>query len=192
MEAGSEVPIHRFSIRRRLPWIISAWFLLQVLLNVAAALYLAVYPPPEPATLFDRMDLTVNTGVNAALAVGFWKVRPWAWSTALVLIPLYWTIHLWHMLVPIEGLMLWPFLMVDAAVVAYLLGPAGRAVFLVPEGRWERLSLLPPAMAGLALYALLAPVTGLGPAAVAAAAAALVGWWRALKARVGRGDALAP
>ena len=48
------------STRSRLPRAIAAWFFLQVLLNVTAAAYLTLNPPPEPATLFDKVDLTVT------------------------------------------------------------------------------------------------------------------------------------
>ncbi len=164
----------------RLAKIISVWFFVQVLLNIAAALYLFLHPPDEPASWFDRIDLTINTGVNLALAVGFWRVKPWAWSTAVVLVPLYWTLHLWHMVVPDEGLLLWPFFLIDALILAYLLNPAGRSVFSAPEGRFKRASLLPPVMGALALYAALAPVLGLFVALVMGVGVVLVGWRRTI------------
>ena len=168
------------SIRNRLPRIIAAWFFVQVLLNIAAALYLFLHPPDEPASWFDRIDLTINTGINLALAVGFWKARSWAWPTAVVLVPLYWTLHLWHMVVPDEGLLLWPFLLIDALILAYLLNPAGRRVFSAPEGRFKRVSILPPVMGALALYAALAPVLGLFVALAMGVGVVLVGWRRTI------------
>jgi hypothetical protein len=168
------------SIRNRLPRIISIWFFIQVVLNVAAAAYLTLNPPPEPATLFDKIDLTINTGVNLALGIGFWKLRPWAWPTAVMLVPLYWTLHLWHMVVPAEGLLLWPFLLIDALILAWLLNPAGRRVFSAPEGRFRRFSYLPPVMGALALYASLAPVLGLFVALAMGVAVVVVGWRKAI------------
>jgi hypothetical protein len=156
--------------------LISLWFSLQVLLNVAIALYLTLYPPDVPVSWFERLDLAVNTGINAALATGFWRRTAWVWATAVWLVPLYWALHAWHMLVPAEGLMLWPFIMVDAVIMGYLLGPNGRQVLDVPPDRWQRLSLLPAPMFALGLYALLAPIIGLFIAAPAAAAVVVVGW----------------
>ena len=73
---------------RRVVRLVAAWFFLQVLLNVAAAAYLTLNPPPEPATLFDKIDLTINTGVNLALGVGFLGLKQWAWPTAVILVPI--------------------------------------------------------------------------------------------------------
>ena len=156
--------------------LISLWFSLQVLLNVAAALYLTLNPPDEPVSWFERFDLTVNTGINAALAIGFWRRNHWVWPTAVWLIPLYWALHAWHMLVPAEGLMLWPFLMVDAVILGWLLGEKGRQALDAQPGRWRRLSLLPAPMFALGLYALLAPVIGMFIAIAGAVAVVVVGW----------------
>ena len=185
LEPGTQNPERK----ARSPKIIAIWFSFQVLLNVAIALYLALHPPPEPATLFARIDLTVNTGVNAALAVGFWQRRSWAWSTAVVLVPLYWTLHLWHMLVPEEGLLLWPFLLVDAIILAWLLRPPGRRALGAYGNRFRHLAYLPPVMGGLALYAALAPLLGLFVAAPMGVTVVVVGWRRTLKGRAGHGDA---
>jgi len=160
--------------------LISLWFALQVLLNIAAAAYLTLHPPDEPVSWFERLDLTVNTGINAALAIGFWRRTAWAWSTAVWLVPLYWAFHAWHMLVPSEGVLLWPFLMVDAVIMSYLLAPKGRQVLDVPPDRWQRLSILPAPMFALGLYALLAPLIGMFIAIAAAAAVVVVGWRRAM------------
>lgn len=162
------------SIRNRLPRLIATWFFIQVVLNVAASLYLFLHPLDEPVSWFDRIDLTINTGFNMALAVGFWRVKPWAWATAVVLVPLYWTLHLWHMVIPEEGILLWPFLLIDAFILVWLLNPAGRRVFSAPEGRFKRLSLLPPVMGAVALYAALAPVLGLTVAAAMGVGVVLV------------------
>ena len=161
--------------------VISIWFALQVLLNVTAAIYLTLHPPDEPVSWFERSDLMVNTGINAALAIGFWRRTMWVWSTAVWLIPLYWTMHVWHMLVPAEGLLLWPFLMVDAVIMGYLLGQKGRQVLDTPPDRWQRLSLLPAPMFALALYALLAPVVGMFIAMAGAVAVVVVGWKKAIQ-----------
>ena len=162
--------------RARSLYFISIWFALQVVLNVTAALYLTFHPPDEPVSWFERLDLTVNTGINAALAIGFWRRTTWAWSTAVWLIPLYWALHAWHMVVPAEGLLLWPFLMVDAVIMGYLLASKGRQALDAPPDRWQRLSLLPPPMFALGLYALLAPIIGLFVALAAAIAVVAVGW----------------
>ncbi|MDF1535338.1 MAG: hypothetical protein P1S46_02410 [bacterium] len=50
-----------------MPKIIAIWFFLQVLLNIVIATYLFLHPPDEPPSWFDRLDLTVNTGINLAL-----------------------------------------------------------------------------------------------------------------------------
>jgi len=168
--------------------IIAIWFSLQVLLNVVIAAYLTIHPPDEPISWFERLDLTVNTGVNAALAIGIWRRAMWAWSSAVWLVPLYWALHAWHMLVPAEGLMLWPFLMVDAAILGYLLGYKGRLTLGAPPDHWPYLSLLPPPMFGLGLYALLAPVIGMFIALAGAAAVTVVGWRRAVPGKSRRGD----
>ncbi len=167
--------------RTRGPKILALWFAFQAFLNIAVTLYLAVSPPPEPATLFARIDLTLNTGVNAALAVGFWERRSWAWSTAVVLVPLYWTLHLWHLLVPAEGLLLWPFLLIDALILGWLLGPRGRTALGAPGDRFRSVALVPPVMGALALYAALAPLFGLFVAAPMGVAVAAVGWRRQFK-----------
>jgi hypothetical protein len=161
--------------------VFSIWFALQVLLNVVAAVYLTLHPPNEPVSWFGRLDLTVNTGINAALAIGFWRRTTWVWSTAVWLIPLYWALHAWHMLVPAEGLILWPFLMVDAVIMNYLLGPKGRHALEAPPDRWQRLSLLPAPMFAMGLYALMAPIIGLFIALAAAIAVVVVGWKRAIQ-----------
>jgi energy-converting hydrogenase Eha subunit A len=178
---GSKSPIlnSQSSILNRGPRVtrvISLWFALQVLLNVVAAIFISMNPPDEPVSWFERFDLTVNTGINAALAIGFWRRTTWAWSTAVWLIPLYWALHVWHMLVPAEGLLLWPFLMVDAVIMSYLLGPKGRRALEAPPDRWQRLSLLPAPMFALGLYALLAPVIGMFIAMAGAIAVVVVGW----------------
>ena len=164
----------------RITRLISVWFALQVLFNVIAAIYLALYPLDEPVFWFERLDLMVNTGINGALAIGLWRRTAWAWSTAVWLIPLYWALHAWHMLVPAEGLMLWPFLMVDAVILSYLLSPRGRHVLEAPTDRWHPLSLLPAPMFALGLYALLAPVIGMFIAIAGALAVVAVGWKRAI------------
>ncbi len=156
--------------------LIAFWFALQVFLNIAITIYLTLYPPDEPASWFERLDLTVNTGINAALAIGFWRRAPWAWSTAVWLIPLYWGLHAWHMFIPAEGLLLWPFLMVDAVVMGYLVGPGGRLVFEIHVDRWRLLSLLPAPMFALGLYALLAPTLGMFIALAAGISVVVVGW----------------
>jgi len=161
--------------------VISIWFSLQVLLNVVAAVYLTLHPPDEPVSWFERLDLTVNTGINAALAIGFWRRTTWAWSTAVWLIPLYWAVHVWHMLVPAEGLLLWPFLMVDAVIMGWLLGQKGRQALEASPDRWQRLSLIPAPMFALGLYALLAPIIGLFIAMAAAIAVVVVGWKKAIQ-----------
>jgi len=160
--------------------VVSIWFALQVLLNVVAALYLTLHPPDEPVSWFERLDLTVNTGINAALAIGLWRRTTWAWSTAVWLIPLYWALHAWHMVVPAEGLLLWPFLMVDAVIMGYLLGPKGRHALEASPDRWQRFSMLPAPMFALGLYALLAPVIGMFIAMAGAAAVVVVEWRRAI------------
>ena len=168
--------------------LISLWFALQVFLNIAIALYLTLHPPDEPISWFERLDLTVNTGINAALAIGFWRRTNWVWATAVWLVPLYWIFHAWHMLVPAEGLMLWPFIMADAVILGYLTSRNGRQVLNVPSDRWQRLSLLPAAMFALGLYALLAPIIGMFIAIAAAAAVIVVGWRRRVLWSVGRGE----
>ena len=168
--------------------LISLWFFLQVLLNVASALYLTLYPPDQPISWFDRVDLMVNTGINAALVVGFWRRTGWAWSTAVWLVPLYWTIHLWHMVVPAEGLLLWPFLMVDAVILGWLLGEKGRQSLNAPPARWKYLVLVPAPMFALGLYALLAPILGMFIAIAAGVAVVVVGWRGRILGSVGRGD----
>jgi hypothetical protein len=155
--------------------LISFWFLFQVLLNVAVALYLTLYPPDEPTSLLDRLDLTINTGFNAALAIGFWRASKWAWTVTVWFLPLYWSIHLWHLIVPSEGMLLWPFLMVDAVILAYLLGPTGCNALNASLGRWKHISVLPVLMFALGFYASLAPSVGLGPAL--AAGLAILGVW---------------
>jgi hypothetical protein len=135
-------------------------------------------PPDEPVSWFERLDLTVNTGINAALAIGLWKRTTWVWSTAVWLIPLYWALHAWHMLVPGEGILLWPFLMVDAIIMSYLLSPNGRHALEASMDRCQGLSLLPAPMFALGLYALLAPIIGMFIAIAAAAAVVVVGWRR--------------
>jgi hypothetical protein len=167
--------------RARSLYFISIWFALQVVLNVTAVLYLTLHPPDEPVSWFERLDLTVNTGINAALAIGFWRRTAWSWSTAVWLIPLYWALHAWHMLVPAEGVLLWPFLMVDAVIMSYLLGPKGRHALQVSPDRWPRLSLISAPMFALGLYALLAPVIGMFIAMAAAIAVVVVGWRRAIQ-----------
>ncbi len=165
------------------PWslrLIAIWFALQVIFNVIAAIYLALHPLDEPVSWFERLDLTVNTGINAALAIGLWRRTTWAWSTAVWLIPLYWALHAWHMLVPEEGLMLWPFLMVDAVILGYLLGPKGRNTLDESPDRWRYLALLPAPMFALGLYALLAPVIGMFIAIAGAVAVVVVGWRRGM------------
>jgi len=169
--------------------LVSLWFTLQVFLNIAVALYLALHPPDEPVSWFERLDFTVNTGVNAALAVGFWQRRSWAWSAAVVLVPLYWVLHAWHMLVPAEGVLLWPFLLVDAGILAWLHGPRGREGLGAPVTRFRPAALAPPVMGAVALYAATAPLLGLFVAAPVALAVAGVGLRRALKAEVRHGDA---
>lgn len=156
--------------------IIAIWFSVQVVLNVVSGVYLTLYPPDQPISWFDRVDLLVNTGINAALAVGFWGRTTWAWPTAVWLVPLYWTIHLWHMLVPEEGLLLWPFLMIDAVILGWLLGSKGRSALKASLDRWLYLSLLPAPMFALALYALLAPIIGMFVAIAVSAAVIVVGW----------------
>jgi len=168
--------------------LISLWFTLQVLLNVVTAIYLTLHPLDEPVSWFERLDLTVNTGINAALAIGFWRRTAWAWSTAVWLIPLYWALHAWHMLVPAEGGLLWPFLMVDAVILSYLLGPKGRNALEASLDRRKGLSWLPAPMFALGLYALLSPILGLFVAAPAAVAVVVVGWRRAVTNKVRRGD----
>ena len=166
------------------PWslrLIAIWFALQVIFNVIAAIYLALHPLDEPVSWFERLDLTVNTGINAALAIGLWRRTTWAWSTAVWLIPLYWALHTWHMLVPEEGLMLWPFLMVDAVILGYLLGPKGRNTLDESPDRWRDLALLPAPMFALGLYALLAPVIGMFIAIAGAVAVVVVGWRRVIQ-----------
>lgn len=158
--------------------VISIWFALQVLLNVVAAIYLTLHPLDEPVSWFERLDLTVNTGINAALAIGFWRRTRWAWPTAVWLIPLYWGLHAWHMLVPAQGLLLWPFLMVDAIIMSYLLGPKGRHALDASPDRWQRLSLIPAPMFALGLYALMAPTIGMFIAIAGAIAVVVVGWGR--------------
>lgn len=160
---------------------ISLWFSLQVLINVAVAVFITLNPPDEPISWFERMDLTVNTGINAALAIGFWKRTPWVWSTAVWLVPLYWALHAWHMVVPAEGLLLWPFLMVDAVILGWLLSPKGRLALGAPPDRWKRLSLLPAPMFALGLYALLGPITGMFIAIAGAVAVVVVGWRGAIQ-----------
>ena len=160
----------------RITRLISIWFALQVLFNVIAAIFLALHPLDEPVSWFERLDLTVNTGINAALAIGLWRRTTWAWSTAVWLIPLYWALHAWHMLVPEEGLMLWPFLLVDAVILGYLLGPKGRNTLDESPDRWRYLALLPAPMFALGLYALLAPVIGMFIAIAGAVAVVVVGW----------------
>ncbi|MDF1524746.1 MAG: hypothetical protein RRA15_00385 [bacterium] len=74
------------------PWslrLISIWFAVQVLFNVITAIYLALHPLDEPVSWFERLDLTGNTGINAALAIGLWRRTMWAWSTAVWLVSLY-------------------------------------------------------------------------------------------------------
>ena len=161
--------------------VISIWFALQVVLNVTTALYLTLHPPDEPVSWFERLDLTVNTGINAALAIGFWRRTAWSWSTAVWLVPLYWAMHAWHMLVPAEGVLLWPFLMVDAVIMGYLLGPKGRRALEAYLDRWQRLSLLPAPMFALGLYALLAPVIGMFITMAAAIAVVVVGWRKTIQ-----------
>jgi hypothetical protein len=156
--------------------LISLWFILQVLINVLAATHLALHPTDEPVSLFSRLDLIVNTGLNAVLAAGFWRTRPWAWRGAVWFLPVYWFVHLWHLVVPEEGILLWPFLMVDAAVLAWLLGPHGRGAFSVPEGPFRKFSAIPPLMGAVALYAALAPLIGLFPALAAGFAVVFVGF----------------
>ena len=156
--------------------VIAIWFALQVLFNVIAAIFLALHPLDEPVSWLKRLDLTVNTGINAALAIGLWRRTTWAWSTAVWLIPLYWALHAWHMLVPEEGLMLWPFLLVDAVILGYLLGPKGRNTLDESPDRWRYLALLPAPMFALGLYALLAPVIGMFIAIAGAVAVVVVGW----------------
>jgi hypothetical protein len=158
--------------------LIAIWFALQVVLNVTAALYLTLHPIDEPVSWFERLDLTVNTGINAVLAIGLWRRTTWAWSTAVWLIPLYWALHAWHLFVPAEGILLWPFLMVDAIIMSYLLGPKGRHALEAPTDRWQRLSLLPSPMFALGLYALLAPIIGMFIALGAATAVVVEGWRR--------------
>ena len=160
--------------------LVSLWFSLQVLLNVTAAVYIALYPPDEPVSWFERFDLTVNTGINAALAIGFWRRTAWVWPTAVWLVPLYWTIHLWHMVVPAEGLLLWPFLMVDAVILGWLLGEKGRHALDATPDRWRGLSLVPAPMFALGLYALLAPIIGMFLAIAAGVAVVVVGWRRTI------------
>ena len=160
--------------------LISLWFALQVFLNFAAALYLTLHPPDEPVSWFERLDLTVNTGINAALAIGLWRRTTWVWATAVWLVPLYWIFYAWHMFIPDEGLMLWPFIMVDAVILGYLLGRNGRQVLDVPSDRWQRLSLLPAPMFALGLYALLAPIIGMFLAIAAAVSVVVVGWRRSI------------
>jgi len=161
--------------------VISLWFALQVVLNVVAAVYLTLHPPDEPVSFFERLDLTVNTGINAALAIGLWKRTTWVWSTAVWLIPLYWALHVWHMLVPAEGLLLWPFLMVDAVIMGYLLGPKGRHALEASPDRWQHLSLLTAPMFALGLYAHLSPVIGMFIAKAAAIAVVVVGWRKTIQ-----------
>ena len=156
--------------------LLSLWFTLQVLINIVVAVFITLNPPDEPASWFERVDLTVNTGINGALAVGFWRRTPWVWSTTVCLVPLYWALHAWHMLVPAEGLLLWPFLMVDAVILGWLLGPRGRRALDAPPDRWPRLSLIPAPMFALALYALLAPLIGMFIAIAGAVAVMIVGW----------------
>jgi energy-converting hydrogenase Eha subunit A len=165
----------------RITRLISIWFALQVLFNVIAAIFLALHPLDEPVSWFERLDLTVNTGINAALAVGLWRRTTWAWSTAVWLIPLYWALHAWHLFVPAEGILLWPFLMVDAIIMGYLLGPKGRHALEAPTDRWQRLSLLPSPMFALGLYALLAPIIGMFIAIAGAVGVVVVGWRRAIQ-----------
>ena len=174
--------------------LISLWFSLQVFLNVTIAVYLTLHPPDEPVSWFERLDLMVNTGINAALAIGFWRRTTWVWSTAVILVPLYWALHAWHMLVPSEGVLLWPFLMVDAVILGYLLDEKGRQVLDAPTDRWQRLSWLPPPMFALGLYALLAPIIGMFIAIAGAVAVVVVGWRRAMSGKFdartrGLGDA---
>ncbi len=160
---------------------LSLWFSLQVLLNVAITLYLTLYPPDEPVSWFERVDLAVNTGINAALAVGFWRRTPWVWATAVWLIPLYWALHGWHMLVPAEGEMLWPFLMADAVILGWLISAKGRYALTVSHERWRRLALLPAPMFALGLYALLAPIIGMFIAIPAGLAVVAVGWKKTIQ-----------
>jgi hypothetical protein len=173
-----EPGIRNAELKTRLPKIIAIWFSLQVLLNVAITLYLTLHPPDEPVSWFGRADLTINTGINAALAIGFWRRTAWVWSTAVWLIPLYWALHAWHMVVPAEGLLLWPFLMVDALVLGWLLSAKGRQALDAPPDRWKGLSMIPAPMFALGLYALLAPVLGMFIAIAGAAAVLVVGWRR--------------
>jgi hypothetical protein len=161
--------------------LISLWFALQVGLNIAIALYLTLHPPDEPVSWFERVDLMVNTGINAALAIGFWRRTSWVWATAVWLIPLYWALHAWHMLVPSEGVLLWPFLLVDAFILGWLLGPNGRNALEVSHERWQRFSVLPAPMFALGLYALLAPIIGMFIAIAGAVAVVVVGWRRAIQ-----------
>jgi energy-converting hydrogenase Eha subunit A len=168
-------------LKTRLPKIIAIWFSLQVLLNIVSAVYLTFNPPDEPVSWFERLDLMVNTGINAALAIGFWRRTAWVWSTAVWLIPLYWALHVWHMVVPAEGILLWPFLMVDAVILGWLLDPKGRLALEAPPDRWPHLSLLPAPMFALGLYALLAPLIGMFIAIAAAVAVVVVGWRRAIQ-----------
>jgi hypothetical protein len=184
MDSGSPILNSQSSILNRgtrVTRLISLWFALQVALNIAITIYLTLHPIDEPVSWFERLDLTVNTGINAALAIGFWRRTVWTWSTAVWLIPLYWALHAWHMLVPAEGVLLWPFLMVDAVILGYLLGPKRRNALEAPPDRWKGLSWLPAPMFALGLYALLAPILGLFIAAPGAVAVVAVGWNRAIQ-----------
>jgi energy-converting hydrogenase Eha subunit A len=80
------------------------------------------------------------------------------------------------MFVPEEGLLLWPFLMVDAVIMGYLVAPKGRQAIGASPDRWVRLSLLPAPMFALGLYALLAPILGMFIALAAGVSVVIIGW----------------
>ena len=142
---------------RRWIRIIAAWSLLLTL--AGAAFYILSYfevIDDQPKTR-DLIDFMIGTIGGLIIFVGLWKQTSWGWKFTIALTFLYWIYSIFDFFIEYErftGLIMAPFIVIDALIIRYLFRIDVRNTFNITSHFLIRFNWIPTSLFLLAGFLL--------------------------------------
>ncbi len=126
--------------------VIAAWSLFSAL--VSAAFYVLSYFKviEDQLTASDHIDYLIGTIGGLIIFVGLWKQTAWGWKFTIISTFLYWVYSTFDFFVEYErfvGLIMAPFIVIDAFIIRYLLRVDVRSTFNITSHFLIRFNWMP-------------------------------------------------
>lgn len=126
--------------------VIAAWSLFSAIVSAVFYTLARFNFIEDEVTTSDHFDFIIGTFGGLLLFVGLWRQAAWGWKITITLTFLYWIYSIFDLFIEYQrflGLIVAPFIVIDALIIRYLLRDDVRSTFNITSHFLTRLNWLP-------------------------------------------------